>query len=722
MAKIGAPGSPVIPRSQVPTSAQKAGPAAAPPSKQAPEAPSVQAQQVAQQFGSAFASAGRLASQLVRGLVSNPNASPPRRTEKRSAEQAGEGRGAQQAPEAEHHEEPSALSTAFAALKRTRLFRFRKVRKKRAGSTGQVETASLIVLEDDDYAEKERDHQRALSWLGQEQEETSFDQARRGALFLQHLERQGESPSRIARELNSQFAVTRDRDFKNLLADQVRPQMDALAQRVEQLPSEERRALAALVSRAAHQVGVRSSESFSRLLSSTGAAEAAALAASTGSAPERAARFEQSLRRAASPRYRAALVEAGRGFLEKLAREAVRLAPEQRHLLWVSLLRSAGSVEEESLPGMAEAVLAGVLGAQRANAGGTLAEGLVPALKQAPEGGSWVVQLIVGLAGRGEVKAAEQLAEALRGLIHEARGVCTPLFKELRAMRNRAGSGGEGKAGVLRELGTVASLQAALIPACAQVLEKGSALPPGSARLLDEALMSMAALDVVGAVAPGQRLLHRALLAQERGARTFLSTLPQVAHALGQPQLSRTLMDNGYMPASYVAGAQLFLEHVGTYTAQALTGPVLARSQKGDTSARVLLRSAIRGNAALFGFNSDGGRLAADVLEAVRDRPGAMPLSRVLKQLDRLRQKHPSGQRPFRGNTLESLATALVGSARPVTPPRAQHGEGVRGTASLSALEVAVAQSTHARRQAAAAKASEPPPAPPRGGAPRSRK
>jgi hypothetical protein len=677
---------------------------------------------VAQQFGSAFVSAGRLASQLVKGLISNPNTAPPRGTEKRSArEEVGEDRGSRQAPEAEHGE-PSALSTAFAALKRTRLFRFRKVRRKRAGGSGQVETASLIVLEEDDYAEKEREHRQALSWLGQEQEETSFDQARREALFLQHLERQGEPPSRIARELNSQFGVTRDRDFKHLLADQVRPQMDALAERVDQLPTEERQALAALVSRAAHQVGVRSSEAFSRVLSSAGAAEAAWLAASTGSAPERAARLEQSLRRAASPRYRAALVEAGRDGLEKLGREAVRLAPEQRHLVWVSLLRSAGSVEVENLPAMAEAVLAGVLGAQRTGAAGSLAEVLVPALKVAPEGGSWVAHVLVGLAGRGEVKAAEQLAEAFRGLIREARGACVPHFKDLRTLRTRPNPDKEGEAGVLRQLETAAALHTALIPACSQVLEKGGALPPASATLIGEALLSMASLDVVGAIAPGQRLLHRALLAQERGSQTFLSTLPRLALTLAQPQLSRSLVDNGFMPASFVFGGQVFLEHVGTYTAQALTGPVLARSQKGDGSARVLLRSAIRGNGALFGFNSDGSRLAADVLEVVRDRPGSMPLPRVLRQLDKLRQKHPSGQRPFRVNTLQGLATALVGSARPVIPPPAQRSEGVRGTASLSALEVAVAQSTHARQKAAAAKAAEPPPAPPRGGTTRSRK
>jgi hypothetical protein len=678
---------------------------------------------VAQQFGSAFVSAGRLASQLVKGLLSNPNsqAAPQRRTEKRSTEQAGEGQGSRQAPEAEH-DEPSVLGNAFAALKRTRLFRFRKVRGRRAGSSGRIETSSLIVLEEDEYSEKEREHRQALSWLGQELEETSFDQARREAMFLQQLERQGEPPSRIARALNSQFGVTRDREFKHLLSKQVRPQMDAMAERVVQLPTEERRALAALVSRAAHQVGVRNSEAFARLLSSAGAAEAAQLVASPGSAPERATQFEQSLRRAASPMYRASLVEAGRDILETLGREAVQLAPEQQHLVWVSLLRSAGSLELENLPAMAEAVLAGVLGAPRADAAGTLAKVLTPALKVAPEGGSWGVHLIVGLAGRGEVQAAEQLAEAFRGLLREAREVCIPHFKDLRTLRTRAKPDKEAEDGVLRALDTAASLQTALIPACSQVLEKGKALPPASAMLLADALMSMASLDVVGAVAPGQRLLHRALLAQEQGAQTFLSTLPRVALTLGQPQMSRSLVDNGFMAASFVLGGQVFLEHVGTYTARALTGPVLARNQKGDTSARVLLRSAIRGNAALFGFNSDGSRLAADMLDAVRDRPGSMPLPKVLQQLDRFRKKHPSGQKPFSVNTLQGLATALVGSARPVIPPQAQRSEGPRGPAGVSALEVAVDQSTHAKQQATAAKASEPPPAPPRGGAARNRK
>lgn len=672
-------------------------------------------------------SAGRLASQLVKGLVSNPNAAPPRSTEKRSAQQSTERTGAQQAPDAEHGAneagEPGSLGPAFSALKRTRLFRFRKVRKKQAGSTGQIETTSLIVLDDDDYAEKERDHHQALSWLGHEQEETSFDQARREALLLQHLESQGEPPSQIARRLNSQFGVARDRDFKHLLSEQVKPQLDALADRVEQLPTEERRALAAFISRAAHQVEGRNAPPFARLLSSTGAAEAAWWAASTGAAPERAAQLEQSLRRAASPMYRAALLEAGRGSLEKLAGEGVRLAPPDRHLTWVSLLRSAGSVEWECLPAMADAVVAGVLGSQQAGAAGTLAEALGPALKQAPEGGSWVVQLIVNLTGRGEVKAAEQLAAALLGVLREARGVCVPLFRELRALRTQPPPGTKGEDGVLRELERVAALQIALIPACAQVLEKGGALPPASSPLIGEALLSVASLDVVGAIAPGQRLLHRALLAQERGSQTFLPTLPRVANTLGQPQLSRPLVESGFMATHYALGGRVFLENVGTYTAQALTGPILARSQKGDSSAKVLLRSAIRGNAALFGFNSEGGRLAADVLEAVRAKPGLMPLPRVLGLLDKIRLRHPVGKKPFNANTLQGLASALVRSARPIIPPpQAQQGEGPRAPVGLTALEVAVDQSAHAKQKAAAAKVPAPAPTPPVRGPPRNRK
>jgi hypothetical protein len=609
-------------------------------------------------------SAGRLASQLVKGLVSNPQAAQTRRAEQRSTEQVDDGGSEPQSPETEQGPNETArkkspLMAAFAALKRTRLFRFRKTVRYRAGRS---EAASSIVL-GDDYAEKERDHHRARAWLGEEQEETAFDQARREALFLQQLEHQGAAPSRIARELSSQLGVSRDREFKHLLSDQVRPQMEALASRVGEVPVEERRALAAYASRAAWQVGVQSAVTFEKLLCAAGAAEAAQLAASTERGVTRAAQLEQALRRAASPAYRAALIDAGRGGLTALAGEAVRLKPEERHLTWVSLLRSAGCVELESLPVMAEAVVAGVLGTRRADAAGTLAQALGPALRLAPGGGSWAVQLIVTLAARGEVKAAEQLAGAVREVIHEALGGCIEVFTKLRMVRGRPSAAEVSEADLLRDLESRAALLVSLLPTCSRVLEQGDAIPPAASALVAEALLSMASLDVVGAIAPGQRLLRQALLAQERASPVFLTTLPRVALTLAQPQLVRPLVEHGFAPANFRSGGRLFSQKVATQLGRALAGPVLARSRKGDgAAAKVLLRSAVRSNAELFGLAPEGARLAGDVLEALRDKPGPLALKRTLVILGRLRSQHALVKEPG-AEPLHALAAALAARA-----------------------------------------------------------
>ena len=675
--KIGAPLPPATPRSHGPGASERAAPASrgAPVPPQAPEPlppASVQAQQVAQQFGNAFMSAGRLATQLVRGLVTNPQTAQARRAEKRDSEQVEDGGSEPRSPDAEQGPDRSAgkqrpLMAAFAALKRTRLFRFRKTVRKRAG---EIETTSTILLGDDDYAEKERNHHRARAWLGENQDETSFDQARREALFLQQLERQGAAPSRIARELSTQLGVSRDREFKHLLSDQVRPQMEALASRVGEAPVDERRALAAYVSRAAWQVGVQSAVTFEKLLAAAGAAEAAHLAASTGGVATRAAQLEQSLRRAASPAYRAALLDAGRGGLEALAGGAVKLTPEERHRTWVSLLRAAQSVEPDSHPMMAEAVVAGVLGTRRVNAAGTLAQAMGPALRAAPGGGSWGGQLIIALAARGEVKAAEQLAGTVRDVVHAELAGCVELFAGLRLVRGRPSSAGPSEADLLRELESRAALLVALLPTCSRVLEEGSAIPPAASPLVAEALLAMASLDVVGAIAPGQRLLRRALLAQERASPVFLTTLPRVALTLAQPQLVRPLVDLGFAPANFRSGGRLFSQKVATHLGRALAGPVLARTRKGDVpAAKVLLRSALRSNAELFGLAPEGARLAGDALEALRDKPGPLPLQRTLAILGRIRKQHALVKEPGGGEPLHALATALgaragVGTSR----------------------------------------------------------
>ncbi len=727
MAKIGSPLPPGIGRSPAPGPAGRAEPAAAPqprqdvaPQHSPPEAPPVanSPQQVAQQFGSAFASAGRLATQFVKGLVTGANTSQPQRAEERSIKRDEEGTSAPHSQEAEPQPDEAGrqnpFMAAFSALKRSRLFRFNKTRRKRAW---QSEEVSALLL-GDDYDEEEQDQHHARAWLGNDQEDTTFDQARREALLLLHLERQGEPPVRIARQLNFQFGGNPDREFKHLLSDEVRPQMDAMADRVEQISPEERRALAAMVSRAAYQVGIRSAANFAKLLGAAGAAEAAQLVASSEPVVERAAQLERALRRAASPAYRAALIEAGRGFLETLAGEVVELAPQEQPLVWSLLLRSAESLEPESLSLMAHAIVTGGLGDQRSGQRGLIAEALRPALTIVPEGGSWVVQLILVLSARGEAREAEQLAEVLRGVIHEARGGCIPSFQNMHAVRSQP-AGGAGEHKVLRELDSRAPSLVALMPACAQVFEMGSAIPPAAAALIDEASLALASLDVVGATASGQRLLRQALLAQERGSQTFLTAIPRVASALAQPQWVQPLVEGGLTPESYQTGGRLFLKHVATQTGQALIGPVLARSQKGDApSARVLLRSAIRNNAALFGLKPEGARLAADVLETLRDKPLSGSLERALVLLQKIRFQHASSKQASSAETLQGLARALAERGLGPAPQQAQsRREPVR----LTALEIAIDQSLHARQKASApAAAPEPEPSSP--DAPRSRK
>lgn len=727
MAKIGAPLPPVVGRSPAPEPAGPLEPAVAPqphqdvaPQHSPPEASpgSGQEPQVAQQGGPDGAAPRRLASRL-RGLVTRTNTAQPQRTEQRPVERDEEGKSASQsqegAPQSDEAGGKNPFTAAFTALKRSRLFRFYKARWGRAEHSEEV----AALLYGDDYDEGEEDHHRARAWLGQDQEDTTFDQARREALFLQHLERQGESPLRIVRQLNSQLGVNPDREFKHLLCDEVRPLMEALADRVAPLSPEERRVLAAMVSRSAYQVGVRSAANFAKLLGVAGAAEAAQLAASSGSLVERALRFERVLRRAASPDYRTALIEAGSGFLEQLAGGMAGLGLQERQLVWALLLRAAESVEPGSLPLMAHAIVAGLLDDKSPENVGLIAEALGPALMSVPEGGGWAVQLIFVLSARGAAKAAEQLAEALRGALHEARAACIPSFRSIHSGYGHSSGAAGSEDAVLRELEVHAPLLVALMPACAQVIERENALAPFAAALIDEALLCLASLDVVSATASGQQQLRRALLAQERGSQTFLTVLPRAANTLAQPQRVQSLEEGGLAPANYKANGQLFLEHVGMQAGRALIGPILARSQKGDApSARVLLRTAIRNNAVLFGLKPEGARLAADTLEALRDKPGTVSLQRTMMLLEKIRWQYAASKKASGVETLQGLASALADKGLGLTAQQGR-GPGRREPPRLTVLELAIDQSAHAR-QKAPAPAREP--EPPLGRAPRGSK
>ncbi len=659
MAKIGGQASPQIPRN-APVAPGKAQPAPAPPA--APAAPGtpgqVNAQVVAQQFVSAFMMAGA----LVKGLV-NPNVKPGKAEKPASAEKSSDTKGSSEAQSSEGDAglldvgDKDEIMTALAALKKTRQFRFKKIVKKGKGGKAEFVSQLLIV---DNWNEEEKDHQRGRRYLGDDKEETEFDEAKRAALFLLHLERQGELPTRIARHLNALLAVHEDRDFKHMISDQVRPQMDAMAGRIDEIDDGERRMLAALISRAAYQVGVRSSENYGRLLAAAGAAEAARLAESSEGPVARADQLLQALRRAASPTYRTAVIEAGRGGLEWLGSDLVGLSSRELLQTWISLFRSADCVDLITLPTMAEALVSGAASKAGANAMLPFAEVLAPALRAAPGGGILAVQIIVTLTGRGEMKAAEQLAGVLCEVIREARGLCVPALAALRDLRANPNSGGNEQA-LLEELERQSPLLAGLIPACSRVLEKGQGIPAESSAVLGESLLSMATLNIVGATAAGQALLRKTVLAQERNMETFLTTLPRVALTLAQPKLVRPLWDSGLTPAHFQFGGRPFLERVALYTGRAVAGAVLARNQKGDFSAaKVLLRSAIRTNPALFGLTSDGAYLAAEALEALREKPTKVALKGTVVRLAKVRKKYTLGTHPGAIDPFQDLMNALT--------------------------------------------------------------
>lgn len=671
MAKIGGQASPQIPRN-APVAPGKAQPAPAPPSAPpaTPGAPGqVNAQVVAQQFVSAFMMAGA----LVKGLV-NPNIKPGKAEKPAASEKSSEAKGSGEAQSSEGDAglldvgDKDEIMTALAALKKTRQFRFKKIVKKGKGGKAEFVSQLLIV---DNWNEEEKDHQRGRRYLGDDKEETEFDEAKRAALFLLHLERQGELPTRIARHLNSLLAVHEDRDFKHMISDQVRPQMDAMAGRIDEIDDGERRMLAALISRAAYQVGVRSSENYGRLLAAAGAAEAARLAESSEGPIVRADQLLQALRRAASPTYRTAVIEAGRGGLEWLGSDLVGLSPRELLQTWISLFRSADCVDLVTLPTMAEALVSGAASKAGANAMLPFAEVLAPALKAAPGGGILAVQIIVTLTGRGEMKAAEQLAGVLCEVIREARGLCVPALAALRDLRANPASGGNEQT-LLEELERQAPLLAGLIPACSRVLEKGQGIPAESSAVLGESLLSMATLNIVGATSAGQQLLRKTVLLQERNMETFLTTLPRVALTLAQPKLVRPLWDSGLTPAHFQFGGRPFLERVALYTGRAVAGAVLARNQKGDFSAaKVLLRSAIRTNPALFGLTSDGAYLAAEALEALREKPTKVALKGTVVRLAKVRKKYTLGTHPGAIDPFQDLMNALT-DAR--TNPKQRQG------------------------------------------------
>jgi hypothetical protein len=322
---------------------------------------------------------------------------------------------------------------------------------------------------------------------------------------------------------------------------------------------------------------------------------------------------------------------------------------------------------------------------------GRLSEGLERALRQAPGGAGLVVQLSVTLTARGEVRAAKQLCDVLLDVFQYARTSCAQALIALREL-DAQGASEDSKGSLNRQLELRGTLLVGLLPACSRTLEKGQGLPEGSSELITESLLCLATLSAMGGTVSGQRLLHRELLAQERGRESFLSTLPRVALTLSQPSLAQLLWEAGLTTTHYKFGGRPFLERVALHTGRALVNPLLARSRKGDiATAKTLLRSMIRNNAALFGLSADGAHLAAEALEAQRDKPDMVPVNKTMYRLGKIRKKNATGHHPDGIEPFQDLVAALAAGGLP--KPSSRPGTGTRRTL----LELSVDQSVHGK-------------------------
>jgi hypothetical protein len=663
------PAAPVSPPSAPASSAPAAPEPHRPPAPQAAGTPApVNARQVVQQFGSAFVSAGKLAGQLVRGLVDSatqPAAreAPARRKEAARSESSESSHEPGSLEGGELSDSPTSAKTllagtfgaAFAALKRASLRKARKRLRKQASAASVLATSRRHP--DDELDSLETASVRTYLH-GDDPEESQYDQARNKALFLEHLERQGEPPVSLMRHLNLQLGPERAEAFRRLFVEQVRPQVEALADKVGACTSEERQKIAALVSRTAIQVGPNSAEAFEKLLISTGVGEAEALASAGVSAAGRVAGLEQALRVGVSLTYRHAIIERSQPWLGTLGREWLGLGAEREAVIR-ALLRSAELLAPHSLRLMAQAFTSGFLQAEGAHKAGALAASVVQELAHAPRGAAWGVQLAAALALQGDRTGAQQLAEALTGALREARQRCVPGFSRLRHLQSLYDPEPEASA-AWEELERASEPLAEMLIACMHVAVLRGVLRPLCPELNDEALVCLGSLDVVGATRAGQSLLRQDLHAQAHGEPSLLSLLPPEAVSLSQPGVLGQLAASGLFTGHYQFGGVGYLQRVACRTARALAGMVIARTQKGDAlGARTLLRVGIRRNAVLWGLTSEGAKWTVELLEPLRAKPNPAQVQRTMVDLEKLWREHATEDGHGSAESLRVLVAAL---------------------------------------------------------------
>jgi len=444
------------------------------------------------------------------------------------------------------------------------------------------------------------------------------------------------------------------------------------------------------------------------------------LAATTAPVVERAAEFTQVVRAAASSAFRASLLDKGRPLVEALGRDAAQAEPEPLREVLTHLLRAAEALPGPSVTLLADVFLTGLQAAQRPEAPAALAEALAPALRAAPGGAFWALQLIMYLAVRGEEAASQRTAQVLEALLCEARTQSLPLIQTRRTPVPRGQAAPEAPPPA-EPFDQASALAARLMPACGAMYALRERLPP---TLAEESLLLLASLDQVGASATGQQVLRQALLAQERGDWTFLSIVPQVAQALAHKDFTRVLRARKLAFPAYPPNATAYTQEVALRTADSLGAPVIAWSQKGEAAAaRSLLRTALYINAHLFGLSPEAVGDAVGLFEDLRARPKPRYAQRLNQQLLELAVQHPTADRMGSVRSLKGLIHALAHRDPTAAPTEVRARAHNEDAPRMTSLEIAAVQTTlvkervrqqeaeqEAKRKAAAPRSKKPPP------------
>lgn len=364
-----------------------------------------------------------------------------------------------------------------------------------------------------------------------------------------------------------------------------------------------------------------------------------------------------------------ALMEMGSDLTQLLAMEGDQeaLAEEMTFVMLYSLSRAGQKLGPGGTLPLAEAFARG-FGAAQPN--GRLAKRIAELLAKGAPDLTFAVELAASLYAGGNGAAADEVSGALADGLAKARlafvraaGEAEPLDAsfvqkmpsyaegrkpseldaDLKAFEKQHAAAFEAREIAAAALGNLLN-GAALSLAISRT--GGLCRNDTTARLLQEAMLSLGLTDRVLHTDRGQTLLGRILDMQAAGERTFLDLLPDVATALAahQEEVPELLSSAGLPPDHYARGAASFRFGLQRAFARLLVPHLLLlRGMNRRNESVGLLWISITQNAGLFGLETPAAEALCRILAAVGHADQPFDLRRALGALQRFPVREDSG-------------------------------------------------------------------------------